>query len=414
MSIDKDGRNFRFIDLFCGVGGFHIALEALGGECVLASDLDSRCRSVYQSNHGLTPLADIRDIDISMVPDHDLLSAGFPCQPFSKGGSRLGFLDQTRGTLFYEVLRVLEAKRPRFVILENVKNLITHDDGRTWQVIVSSLRELGYQVNSKPLILSPHLLSPKNGGAPQHRERVIILAQHISYSLEENPSTDWDFMPNVKSPTWSVSDWDFIRWMSDNPPHEINLKKYKLSKTEKMWIDSWAKLLIRIRGSISSKPLWVSSMRARVSTKGLPEWKAKISKSNREIYIANKEIIDAWKLEFKVPAFPKSKQKFEWQAQGRPLKRRRDVTHMLIQFRPSGIRVKPPTYTGALVAMVQTPIAGWLGRRLTPSEAGILQGFPPDFQRDEDDYYAYKQYGNAVNVNVVKYATRMLFDHCKF
>ena len=178
----KTSRNFKFIDLFSGIGGFHQAMTNLGGECVLASDIDKDCREVYEKNYGIKPLADIRLIDEKLIPDHDVLCAGFPCQPFSKGGFQNGFTDTTRGTLFYEIVRIIKAKKPRFLILENVRNLASHDGGNTWNVIIESLHELGYRVSSKPFIISPHQLSPKNGGAPQIRERVVILAERIEFS----------------------------------------------------------------------------------------------------------------------------------------------------------------------------------------------------------------------------------------
>ena len=120
----KTSRNFKFIDLFSGIGGFHQAMTNLGGECVLASDIDKDCREVYEKNYGIKPLADIRLIDEKLIPDHDVLCAGFPCQPFSKGGFQNGFTDTTRGTLFYEIVRIIKAKKPRFLILENVDRLI--------------------------------------------------------------------------------------------------------------------------------------------------------------------------------------------------------------------------------------------------------------------------------------------------
>ena len=160
---------FKFIDLFSGIGGFHQAMVSFGGECVLASDIDKSAIKVYLDNYGINSNVNVRDLADDMVPDHDVLCAGFPCQAFSKAGKQLGFLDQTRGTLFFEVARILKAKHPKFFILENVRNLVTHDDGNTYKIICETLKSLGYRIPSNPLILSPHQF-----GIPQVRERIYI------------------------------------------------------------------------------------------------------------------------------------------------------------------------------------------------------------------------------------------------
>jgi len=164
----------RFVDLFCGIGGFRFAAteaaEKLGlkPECVLSSDIDPHCRKAYAENFGDTPEGDISKIDAAKVPDHELLLAGFPCQPFSVIGSMKGFED-TRGTLFFEIARILEAKRPRCVVLENVRMLATHDKGRTLAVIKRALEGLGYEVRSK-------VLNALDFGLPQRRHRIFIVA----------------------------------------------------------------------------------------------------------------------------------------------------------------------------------------------------------------------------------------------
>lgn len=156
-----------FVDMFCGIGGFHIAASSLGMKCVFASDIDEHARKAYYSNFGIMPQGDIARIAAKDVPDHDLLCAGFPCQPFSIIGRRKGFED-FRGTLFFEIVRILEVKLPRAFILENVKQLTTIDHGRTINKILSALRSLGYQVDLK-------VLNALDFGLPQKRERVIIV-----------------------------------------------------------------------------------------------------------------------------------------------------------------------------------------------------------------------------------------------
>ena len=161
---------FTYIDLFCGIGGFHQAMSHFGGKCVFACDIDEDCRKVYEENYGLKPHGDITQIDEKDIPEHDVLCAGFPCQSFSKAGHRLGFEDKTRGTLFFDIARIVSFHKPKFIILENVKNLASHDKGKTWETIRETLTSLGYVVNQEPTIFSPHYM-----GIPQHRERVYIL-----------------------------------------------------------------------------------------------------------------------------------------------------------------------------------------------------------------------------------------------
>lgn len=163
----------RFIDLFCGIGGFRLAAQeaasSLGfdSKCVLSCDIDPHCQKAYAGNFGEEPTGDISKIDGSSVPDHELLLAGFPCQPFSIIGSKKGFED-TRGTLFFEIARILEAKRPACFVLENVRMLARHDKGRTLSVIKDVLKRLGYSVHAK-------VLNALDFGLPQKRERIFIV-----------------------------------------------------------------------------------------------------------------------------------------------------------------------------------------------------------------------------------------------
>ena len=141
----------KFIDLFCGIGGFRIAFEEaceennIQPECVFSSDIDKYAQESYEANFGETPYGDITKIDENDIPDHDILFAGFPCQPFSIIGQMKG-LNDTRGTLFFDIARIIEAKRPKAFILENVKQLVGHDKGKTLKVIVQTLKDLGYHV----------------------------------------------------------------------------------------------------------------------------------------------------------------------------------------------------------------------------------------------------------------------------
>ena len=158
---------YRFIDLFAGIGGFHLALESFGARCVYANEWDKFAQDVYYSNFGIRPEGDITKVDESTIPDHDILCAGFPCQAFSISGKRLGFND-SRGTLFFDVARIVREKRPRVVFMENVKNFASHDGGNTIRVVEATMRELGYSFHYA-------VLNAVDYGVPQKRERVYMV-----------------------------------------------------------------------------------------------------------------------------------------------------------------------------------------------------------------------------------------------
>lgn len=162
-----DNRDIKFIDLFAGIGGFRMGFTQAGCKCVFSSEINPACQKVYLDNFGEMPYGDITKIDAKDIPDFDILCAGFPCQPFSICGKKLGFND-TRGTLFFDVCRIISEKKPSVVVLENVKHLINHDKGRTFQVIISTLEELGYLVSYK-------VLDSSKFGVAQCRERIIII-----------------------------------------------------------------------------------------------------------------------------------------------------------------------------------------------------------------------------------------------
>ncbi|BDD11134.1 cytosine-specific methyltransferase [Fulvitalea axinellae] len=165
-----DSPKFRFIDLFAGIGGFRIAGQSFGGHCVFSSEIDRFARESYEHNYGEVPFGDICNIDSENIPDHDLLCAGFPCQAFSIAGRRGGF-DDTRGTLFFEIARIIKAKRPKVVLLENVKGLTNHQKGRTLDTIIRTLKK-----NLRYIVPGPRILNARNFGVPQNRERIFIVA----------------------------------------------------------------------------------------------------------------------------------------------------------------------------------------------------------------------------------------------
>ena len=158
---------YKFIDLFAGIGGIRIPFDELGAKCVFTSEWDSKAQETYEANFGHKPQGDITKIREVDIPDHDILLAGFPCQPFSIMGEKNGFKD-TRGTLFFEIERILKEKKPRVFLLENVKNITTHDSGKTFQIIKKTLEDLGYNIHTK-------ILNALDYEVAQKRERVIII-----------------------------------------------------------------------------------------------------------------------------------------------------------------------------------------------------------------------------------------------
>lgn len=168
--------SFNFIDLFSGMGGFRIAFEKQGGKCVFSSDIDKYAKETYFMNFGEIPYGDITKIDEKDIPEHDILCAGFPCQAFSIAGKRLGFED-TRGTLFFDVARILKEKKPKAFVLENVRGLVNHDGGKTLEVILSTLKEIGYSYKYA-------ILNAKDYNVPQNRERWYCIGVRSDLGLD--------------------------------------------------------------------------------------------------------------------------------------------------------------------------------------------------------------------------------------
>jgi DNA (cytosine-5)-methyltransferase 1 len=402
--------SFTFVDLFAGIGGFHAALAAGGGKCLTAVEIDPLAAAVYRNNWGLDPLGDItllaNEHGVS-IPEHDVLCAGFPCQPFSKSGAQRG-MDETRGTLYWNILRVIEERKPAVVLLENVRNLAGPRHLHEWQVIVETLRGQGYRVSDTPAIFSPHLLPPDMGGRPQVRERVFITATRLPSrsraSRDANPAVE-----NRPVGGWDPHTWDLE---SDLPlDDDSNVEGCALSPSEMLWIDAWdefVRLMWEERDGrrLPGFPLWADEWK-RLDRKRLasePKWKADYLTKNASFYEAHRSVIDPWAREWGVytDRFPASRRKLEWQAQDTP-----SLWDAVIHLRPSGLRAKAPTYLPALVAITQTSIIGSRRRRLSPREAARLQGLPDWFDfGDQTSAATYRQLGNGVSVGAVWHVMR--------
>lgn len=214
---------FRFIDLFAGIGGFRLAFQNLGGHCVFSSEWNSFAKKTYESNFGEVPFGDITKIDENEIPDHDILVGGFPCQPFSIAGvskknalgREHGFKDKTQGTLFFDIVRILESKKPKAFLLENVKNLVSHDKGNTFKVIKGTLTELGYSIHFKVLDGKQYV--------PQHRERIVVVGfdnkifnkkEHFEFPKQiESDYAIKDILERKVDPKYTLSDklWGYLQ-----------------------------------------------------------------------------------------------------------------------------------------------------------------------------------------------------------
>tara|TARA_A100001037_G_C15134801_1_gene630525 strand:+ start:1622 stop:2833 length:1212 start_codon:yes stop_codon:yes gene_type:complete len=382
-------KNFKFIDLFSGIGGFHIAMESLGGECVFSSEIDKYAIENYYENFGIDSDNDITKTDLSKIPDHDVLCAGFPCQAFSKAGNQNGFSD-TRGTLFFDIERIIKKFKTKFIILENVRNLVSHDKGKTWKVIKNSLENLGYLMTETPLLVSPHHL-----GIPQLRERVFILGIHssleaINLNIDINKKGKNDF---------SIYETGVLEDTNDD--------KYKISEYEEKALNIWDEFIQGVDDKVIGFPIWTSEFKKTTDISDLPKWQKEFCEKNRNFYERNKSFIDKWLKKYNdLEDLKPTDRKFEWQC-GNDCD---SIWDTIIQFRPSGIRVKRPTTFPALVAMVHVPIIGKLKRKMTPREAANLQSYPKDFKIHKNDKQAYKQFGNSVNVEVVRFLSKQLFE----
>ena len=306
----------------------------------------------------------------------------------------MGFQDETKGTLFFEIERILKYHKTKYIILENVRNLVSHDHGNTWKTIYTHLKELGYRLTPRPLILSPHQL-----GVPQLRERVVILGIYDP----ENSDKDLVFNFNALEKLKTKEDNNIYDIIETGKVEE----KYYITEREKYILTAWDNFYKGIKEKVLGFPVWFEYFKKR-PTDDMPNWKKEFIEKNNKLYKNNKEFIDMWSKENNnLKDFTPTQRKFEWQA-GDSIE---SLWDGIIQFRPSGIRVKKPTCFPALVALVQIPIIGKYQRRLTVREAARLQSFPDNFKPNNNAQQAYKQFGNAVNVKVIQLAAEELFNY---
>ncbi len=448
-----NNKDYKYIDLFAGLGGFHLALEQLGGgKCVFASELKKDLQDLYRINFPQTPIVegDITQIPPSDIPAHDILCAGFPCQPFSQAGKRQGFEDEKqRGNLFDYICAILDKHHPEYVLLENVANLKGHDHGRTWKTIHQKLTELNYEV-AEPAILSPHQF-----GIPQHRRRIYIVCRNKDYGTLDDfcfPTTeekelhindiinskDKDYIPLKADTRKQLDIWeDFLHkcfkhnksipsfpiWAMEfgaNYEYEGLAPTYQPLENLKERKGKFGTVLTgNTRKELIEKlPIYAQTTK----TKEFPKWKKRYIQENRIFYNNNKEWLDSWMENVK--GFSNSHLKLEWNC---GVEAKPTLFDKIVQFRASGIRIKLPTFSPALnLVGTQVPIFPWIklpkstlkegdadhGRYMTIKEGARLQGME-DLKFGNENFKlstnrCYEALGNAVNVTIVKMIAKKL------
>ena len=419
----------RFIDLFAGLGGFNLALSRLGHRCVFASEIDETLRSLYEKNFGLKPAGDIRSIDVQRVPEHEILCAGFPCQPFSKAGRQDGMEDPKFGDLYRYIIGFVAAHKPKYLVLENVPNFKNHDQGRTWKHIKRLLEIEGYDVKIGKL-------SPHRFGIPQIRERVYIVGSTTSLEGFRWPERNFmdpeltvdDYLDKLPINGLSIPDkvkrcLDVWQEFLDKVPRDEKIPNplwsmefgadYPYEETTPSHLS--AQCLRKHKGSFGL-PLGNAESRdslmallpsyARRDEQKFPNWKIRFIAQNRQFYRRHQTWLDEWIP--KITDFPSSLQKLEWNCQGDV----RRIDQYIVQIRASGVRVKRRTTAPSLVAMTatQVPIVAWEGRYMTPTECKRLQSMNDLKYWPESDNRAYEALGNAINVDVASRVIKALLE----
>lgn len=430
----------KFIDLYAGLGGFHQGLTRLGHKAVWACEQNENLRKLYQINYDNTPIeGDIFKVDLNLIPDHDVICGGFPCQPFSRAGYMKGFEDENKGNHFFKILEIIDAKKkksPQYIFLENVETLLRHDNNNTFKIIKTQLEKRGYEIDYK--VLSPHEFN-----IPHHRRRLFIVG-----SKKKNGGLSHFSFPEKLDISKTT-----IKSVLDKKLYQYPGEKLKLSYEENTVVNTWEKFISNFPddSNLPSFPVWSHEWGAtypfekcsvrtlsineileykgsygkeikgnnldeailnyipRYSQNDLeyyPAWKVTYIKKNRDFYQSNKDYIDRFMIENpQLFDFEFSYQKLEWSCQ----RADRTFKDKILQFRPSGLRVKLNNWIPALTTVrTQNVYVPEIKRKISLTELCEFQSLILKKLPDTDNINkfhqngGYRAFGNAVNAEVVK------------
>jgi DNA (cytosine-5)-methyltransferase 1 len=383
----------KYIDLFCGIGGFHQALDKLNCECVLACDIDKACRINYELNYGIEPHPDVKKINPNEIESNvDIICGGFPCQAFSNAGKKKMFNDD-RGLLFDEIIRLANVKNPKFMFLENVKHILKVGDKKVIEYIKKKLDDNNY-------ILQLFEISPHHYGVPQQRDRVYF----VCVRKDVYNGSKIELPPKVK-------DFKFEDFLENK--EDID-QKYFISGDVSECLNAWEEMIKIFPPGEKISPVIMINEHYNNHTQedfdNYAGWRKGYITANKPLIQKYKSQWDKWYEKHKVILQKREIYgKLEWQAG--PIKENDSIFNYFIQIRQSGIRVKRAHHFPTLVAISQIPIYGKEKRYITPRECARLQSFPENFKIDELDKHSYKQFGNAVNVSNVHTVIKSTFDH---
>ncbi|WP_219968435.1 DNA cytosine methyltransferase [Vibrio sp. 11986-1-5] len=416
-------KKMTFIDLFAGLGGFHTGFAKNGHECVFACEIEPALRELYEQNYGIVPHSDITKAVEEEIPPHDVICAGFPCQPFSLAGKKKGAECPESGRLIDHVIRIANYHCPKFIVLENVPNVITIADGSFWKHLTESFENIGY-------VLYHKVISPVDIGIPQNRKRIFIVA--VRHDLDVG-DFEWPEVNNSKS--------DSLLDILDN-----NLEHKKLEQKKVELLENWQSLLSKLNISrlvstsivapefgatypfdfsnltlkelkkykgaygtdLSECKTWKEVLELLPSytrkNKSVSGWLVQSVEYSRKLYLENKNVCDKWTAnnnkEFN------SWQILEWRGEHDNL----DVYKHLVQFRASGIRVLKPYIAPSLISMTPTqiPVIPKYNRYMSPLEAAKLQNLHELPNLPSTMVKSFKALGNAVNAKVVELISKNL------
>ena len=382
----------NFIDLFCGIGGFHQALAKLGHTCILACDIDKNCREVYENNYQLKPHPNVKLLDPISIADFDILCAGFPCQAFSNAGKKKTFKDD-RGLLFDEIIRIANVKKPKYMFLENVNHILKVDSGKVIEYIKKQLDDSNYH-------LELFHISPHEYGIPQQRKRIYFVC--IRKDIYNNKPIQIEKI-NRQLPLT-----DFLDDREKIDP------KYFIKDDILQCLEAWDEMIKHFAvGEKISPTIMINEVYNGHTTEQFDKyakWRQDYITKNKPLIEKYKTIWDNWYIKHKdILTKREVYGKLEWQV-GK-IKPNDSIFNYFIQIRQSGIRVKRINYFPTLVAISQIPIYGKEKRYITPRECARLQSFPEDFSIPKSDKQAYKQFGNSVNIDNVYTIVNSTLNH---